>query len=146
MLLGGAWLLGRVARRGRDLARDQERLQIDQERLRIARELHDVVANSVTVIAVQAGAGRLNFDADPSRARDALASIEAKSRQALAEMRELLGVLRSETADSREDAPQDPQPSLDRLDELIEQVRIAGLDVELTTTGGLASWVIVTVG
>jgi signal transduction histidine kinase len=135
MLLGGAWLLGRVARRGRDLARDQERLQIDQERLRIARELHDVVANSVTVIAVQAGAGRLSFDADPSRARDALVSIESKSRQALTEMRKLLGVLRSATADGSEEAPHDSQPSLDRLDALIEEVARTGLDVELTTAG-----------
>lgn len=143
MLVGGAWLLGYVARRG---WQSKARLAVGQERLRIARELHDVVANSVTVIAVQAGAARLssgNLGADASHVRDALASIESKSRQTLTEMRGLLGILRSEPpegADGRAgrnngDSPLDPQPSLERLDALMAEVREAGLDVEMTTLG-----------
>jgi signal transduction histidine kinase len=140
MLVGGAWLLGYVARRG---WQSKERLAIGQERLRIARELHDVVANSVTVIAVQAGAARLssgNLGADAGHVRDALASIESKSRQTLTEMRGLLGILRSEPPEggggrNSGDSPLDPQPSLERLDALMAEVREAGLDVEMTMVG-----------
>jgi signal transduction histidine kinase len=145
MLVGGAWLLGYVARRG---WQSKERLAVGQERLRIARELHDVVANSVTVIAVQAGAARLNagnLGPDAGPVRDALGSIEAKSRQTLTEMRGLLGILRSEPPDggtpggrsgrNDTDSPLDPQPSLARLEALVAEVCEAGLDVEVTTIG-----------
>jgi signal transduction histidine kinase len=132
MLVGGAALLGSVARRG---WQSKERYAAGRERLRIARELHDVVANSVTVITVQAGAARLNFDADPAHAREALASIESKSRQTMAEMRGLLGILRSDSGDGGEQAPLAPQPDLGGLGALIGEVREAGLDVEMTIVG-----------
>jgi signal transduction histidine kinase len=129
MLFGGAWLLGRVARWGWG---SKSRFAVGQERLRIAREIHDVVASSVTVIAVQAGAARINFDADPGHGREALAAIESKSRQALRELRTLLGLLRSE---DQEGPALAPQPSLEGLDDLIREVREAGLDVEMRTEG-----------
>jgi signal transduction histidine kinase len=101
-----------------------------QERGRIARELHDVVAHGVSVMVVQAQAGpRLLGDAELARA--AFRSIEASGREALVELRRLLGILR--TGD--EQLAIGPQPGLDSLDSLVEQVREAGLPVVLTIEG-----------
>jgi signal transduction histidine kinase len=128
-LVAGAWLLGRAAGRGWEL---KAREAVGEERLRIARELHDVVAHSLTVIAVQGGAARMSFDANPEHARQALGFIESKSRQAMAEMRRLLGILHPD----EDKAPGlSPQPGLGGLDSLIDEFQRAGLEVKLTTRG-----------
>lgn len=98
------------------------------ERSRIARELHDVVAHSMSVMVVQAGAARRIVGQDPDRAREALRSIEVTGRDALAELRRLLGVLRR---DEHDQAALAPQPGLSRLGELVARFREAGLPVEL---------------
>jgi signal transduction histidine kinase len=101
------------------------------ERARIARELHDVVAHNVSVMVVQADGAAYAIDADPDRARHALGAIAATGREALAEMRRLLGVLRS----ANEDKPMLPQPGVEQLADLLAQVRGAGLPVELRVEG-----------
>ncbi|HKA26502.1 MAG TPA: histidine kinase [Gaiellaceae bacterium] len=100
-----------------------------EEQARIARELHDVLAHNVSVMVVQAAAANDVFDSQPERAREALQSIETTGRDALAELRRLLGIVRG-------DGPgYAPQPSLDRLDELVDHVRSSGLDVAITIEG-----------
>jgi signal transduction histidine kinase len=103
-----------------------------EERLRIARDLHDVVAHAMSVIAVQSGVGHHVIDSQPDEARRALAAIESTSRAALTEMRRLLGVLRQEGAAR---APLAPAPGLADLPLLVEQVSKAGLEVALRVTG-----------
>jgi signal transduction histidine kinase len=100
-----------------------------EEQARIARELHDVIAHNVSVMVVQAAAGADVFDQSPERAREALAAVEAIGRQALTELRRLLG---AGTADAEALAP---QPGLARLDALAGQVRAAGLAVDLRVEG-----------
>jgi len=98
-----------------------------QERSRIARELHDVVAHHMSVIAVQAEAAPLRNPDVPEELRDDLATIRQTALQAMTEMRRVLGVLRQD-----EDAESEPQPGLDHVPELIKNARTAGLDVTLT--------------
>jgi signal transduction histidine kinase len=151
-LIAATWLIGdnlRVRRayvaqleeRAERLETEREaetRRAADGERARIARELHDVVAHHVSVIAVQAGAARMVAESsstssgEPQTTSDnMLASIEVTARQALAELRRALGVLRK-----GEDRPDHtPQPGLDQLDSLIDQVRVAGTPVEMTVSG-----------
>ncbi len=103
------------------------------ERARIARELHDVIAHNVSVMVVQADGASYALDTEPARAREALAAISGTGRQALAEMRRLLGVLRREgDAASSERAP---QPGIGELGELLDQARGAGLPVSFTVEG-----------
>jgi signal transduction histidine kinase len=102
------------------------------ERLRIARELHDVVAHSMSVIAVQAGVAGHVIDTRPELAKDALSTVETLTRSALAEMRRLLGVLR--TADEPS-AALAPSPGLADLPELVSGLAIAGLPVDLQLDG-----------
>ncbi|MFC3348242.1 sensor histidine kinase [Streptomyces echinoruber] len=102
------------------------RRRADEERLRIARELHDVLAHSISVINVQAGMGLALLDTDPEQARTALATIKAKSKEALGEVRQVLDTLRAPG-----DAPRAPAPGLDRLPELVEQAAVAGLTVHV---------------
>lgn len=102
------------------------RRRADEERLRIARELHDVLAHSISVINVQAGVGLALLDTDPEQARSALTTIKAKSKEALGEVRQVLDTLRTPG-----DAPRTPAPGLDRLPELVEQAAGAGLTVEV---------------
>ena len=104
------------------------------ERARIARELHDVVAHNVSVMVVQADGAAYALDADPDRARTALAAISATGRQALTEMRALLGVLRRGDAGPAEVALA-PVPDLGQLDELLEQARAVGLRVSCAVEG-----------
>jgi signal transduction histidine kinase len=104
---------------------------VREERSRIARELHDVVAHEMTVMTVQAAAARRVLDKRPAEAAEALAAIESAGHQALTEMRRLLGVLR--TDDAAGDLA--PQPGIERLGLLVEQMRDAGLAVDLTITG-----------
>jgi signal transduction histidine kinase len=100
------------------------RRRADEERLRIARELHDVLAHSISVINVQAGVGLALLDTDPEQARTALTTIKAASKEALGEVRQVLDTLRAPG-----DAPRAPAPGLGRLPELVEQAAGAGLTV-----------------
>jgi signal transduction histidine kinase len=110
---------------------EQARLAVAEERARIARELHDVVGHSVSVMTVQAAGVRRLLKPDQEREREALEIVEQTGREALAEMRRLVGVLRRP-----EEAPAlAPQPSLEHLDRLVEQARESGLPVELRVEG-----------
>lgn len=110
---------------------EKARTAVAEERARIGRELHDVVAHAVSVIVVQARGGRRALQEDVEQARQAFDSIEATGGQALTEMRRLLGRLR----DSEEQPSLEPRPGLAHLGALVEQVREAGLPVELVTEG-----------
>lgn len=120
--------LGRVRREQRARERADRaqaaRRRADEERLRIARELHDVLAHSISVINVQAGVGLALLDSDPEQARAALTTIKDASKEALGEVRQVLDTLRTPG-----DAPRAPAPGLDRLPELVEQAASAGLTV-----------------
>ena len=145
LLFGVVWLagflLGRKFEEG-DLAREraaqlerereaEARAAVAEERARIARELHDVVGHSVSVMTVQASGVRRLLRPDQEREREALLIVERTGREALAEMRRMVGVLRRP-----EEAPAlAPQPSLEHLDRLVEQAREAGLPVELRVEG-----------
>jgi signal transduction histidine kinase len=102
-----------------------------EERRRIAREMHDVVAHSVSMMVIQAGGARRILERDPPRAEAAGALIEKTGREALREMRTLLGVLHADD----EHADYAPQPSLRDIEALVERARAAGLPVELTVEG-----------
>jgi signal transduction histidine kinase len=128
-----------VEERERHLETEREeraRRAVTAERLRIARELHDVVAHSMSVIAVQAGMGHHVLDAQPEEARRALAAIETTSRAALTEMRRLLGVLRQE---GEAHASLAPAPGMADLPLLLDQFRAVGLDVRFTMSGDVPS-------
>ena len=101
--------------------------EVQAERVRIARELHDVLAHSLSQINVQAGVGLHLIDKNPDKARDALASIKETSKTALDEVRSVLGILRDGTTD----APLVPEPDLSRLDGLVASVTAQGVDVRL---------------
>lgn len=140
------WILGDNVRTKRayyrELEERAERLEREREESirraaadeqeRIARELHDVIAHSVSVMVVQAAAANDIFERQPERAREALRSIEESGRSALTELRRLLGIVRT-----HERGRLDPQPGLAALEELIEQVRATGLEVELELDGKL---------
>jgi len=149
----GAWLVGEVMRNRRagvaDLAERTARLERErdleaaraaaEERLRIARELHDVVAHNLSVVVVQAQAAQRILDRDVERARGVVVSIERTGREALDEMRRLLGVLRAGEPSGDGEAEGDglfgPQPGLAHLGELVEQLHAAGLPVSLRVEG-----------
>ena len=127
------WVIGDYMRSRRQFFMDmvarhnQERDQAaDEERLRIARELHDVVAHNVSVMAIQAGAARVSGNSS----KEALQSIESTARDTLAELNRLLGVLRKQS-----DAPLAPQPGLDQVDALLKSANDAGLETMLKITG-----------
>jgi signal transduction histidine kinase len=133
-----AWYVGRRLRlraeRAAQLLQEQAaeaRRIVTEERTRIARELHDVVAHRVSLMTVQAGAAKAVAAEDPEGALRAMGAVEEAGRQALDELRHLLGVLRPETdLDGL-----GPQPGLADLPRLVEQIRGAGLDVSLATDG-----------
>jgi signal transduction histidine kinase len=133
-----AWYVGRRLRlraeRAAELLREQAaeaRRIVTEERTRIARELHDVVAHRVSLMTVQAGAARAVAAEDPEASLRAMGAVEEAGRQALDELRHLLGVLRPETdLDGL-----GPQPGLADLPRLVEQIRGAGVDVSLATDG-----------
>jgi signal transduction histidine kinase len=115
--------------------RDQQaRLATAAERARIAREMHDVVAHNLSVMIALADGARLTAARDPGKAERAVAAVSRTGREALEEMRRLLGVLRD---DEQADTLLAPQPGIDALDGLLEQVRGAGLATRLTRTGTL---------
>ena len=140
-----AWVLGAEVRRSQirneqlrvlaqQLADERDaraREAVSRERSRLARELHDVVAHNVSLMAVQAeGAGRV-LDGDQPQVRAALAAIATTGRDTIDELRRLLGILRSDGAE----AELVPQPGLADLDPLLDRVRGSGLAVDLTVTG-----------
>ena len=135
-----AWLIGFVVRSRREaaaVAAEAARIEsaaemaLLDERSRIARELHDVIAHTVSVIGLQAGAAERMLDRDPERAREPLQSIQLRARESVLELRRLLGILRED------DQPAElaPQPRLAALDQLVEQVAAAGLALELRIEG-----------
>ncbi|MFJ2111143.1 MULTISPECIES: sensor histidine kinase [unclassified Streptomyces] len=111
----------------------QAKVAVAAERARIARELHDVVAHNVSVMVVQADGAAYVLDAAPDQAKQALETISTTGRQALAEMRRLLGVLR--TGDTRETGEYVPQPDVGQIEDLVEKVRAAGLTVDFRIEG-----------
>jgi signal transduction histidine kinase len=138
------WLVGRVIRQRRTLAaaaaavdsaereREQARLAaLEQERGRMARELHDILAHSVSLMGIQAGAAEQVLGSDPERARPVLQSIQQTSRDSVSELHRLLGILRADELDS----DRAPQPRLDELAGLIERMCGAGLPIELQIEG-----------
>lgn len=133
-LLGGAELVR--LQRQRSVALAQRRQEADlrqasEERLRIARDLHDIVAHNISVINVQANTALHLMDRQPERARAALSTINEVSKQALVELRSVLGVLR----DVDQEAPRAPAPGLAQLGALLERSRAAGLAVEVAEEG-----------
>jgi signal transduction histidine kinase len=140
----GAWLLGRsVARRRQatiaeaqtlraDRDREQERLAaLELEHARMARELHDILAHSVSLMGVQAGAAEEVLGRDPERARPVLRSIQQTARESVAELRRLLDMLRADDSG----AGRAPQPGIHELDALVARMRQAGLPVALRVEG-----------
>ena len=111
-------------------AQERTRRAIVEERERIARELHDIVTHHVSVIVIQAGGGSRAIDRRPDEARTAFDVIARTGRQALSDMRRMLGIL-----GEHEPAGNDPMPRLDSLDALLDEVRAAGLPVELAVHG-----------
>lgn len=119
----------RAAQAERERAEAVERAA-NEERARIARELHDVISHDVSMMVLQASVER-RLSGDDSSATQTLASIESTGREALAELRRMLGVLRK----GDDDAPLQPQPGVDQLPDLVKQARAAGLPVEMTVSG-----------
>jgi signal transduction histidine kinase len=149
LLLIISWMVGYAVRQRRAytarLRQQVAEVAVTQERLRIARELHDVVAHSMTVVAVQAGFGEYVFDRQPADARAALGAIQTVTREALTDMQRLLGVLRQDgdppspgTAPVNRGeaaAPLAPAPGLAHLDRLVAGTAGAGVRVEVRRTG-----------
>jgi signal transduction histidine kinase len=120
--------------RAAELTREEgarTRAAVEQEQARIAREVHDIVAHDVSVIVAQARAAQRVFDREPHTATTALSSIESVGRDALDGLRRLMGLLRTDASDDG----RAPQPRLDDLPRLVEQVRRAGLPVQLAIHG-----------
>ncbi|MFE1753829.1 sensor histidine kinase [Streptomyces anandii] len=111
----------------------QAKVAVAAERARIARELHDVVAHNVSVMVVQADGAAYVLDAAPDQAKKALETISSTGRQALAEMRRLLGVLR--TGEHQESGEYVPQPDVEQIEDLVEQCRGSGLPVDFRVEG-----------
>ena len=140
------WAIGRIVRRWREqaLALEQrtaeleqerawrEQVAVAQERNRIARELHDVIAHSVSLMVVQAAAAEQMLQSDPPRAREPICRIQESGRQAVLELRRLLGILRPE---EEEEASLAPHPTLRDLRAMVDRACDAGLSVELDIRG-----------
>jgi signal transduction histidine kinase len=141
LTLVGLGMLVRSRRRAGDLQRDAAALEagraeharaaVDEERRRIARELHDVVSHNVSATILQAEAAEELLKTQPERAGAALHSIQSMGREALGEMRRMLGIIRADNGGS----PAAPQPRLSDLPALVERVRATGLPVELSIEG-----------
>jgi len=145
IIVSGAWSLGMILRdrtaRNEELEERATRLEIEREeralaavadeRARIARELHDIIAHSLSIVVVQTGAVRRRLRNDRPAEAETLSAVETTARQALQEMRRLLGVLRAE----QDRLALAPQPGMKELDRLLDQMREAGLAVELTVEG-----------
>lgn len=126
--------LAELSERAARAEREREegaRAAVDEERSRIARELHDAVAHGVSVMVVQAEAAEEVLERDPARTRDALLKIQSSGREALVELRRLVGILKEDGAE----AEHSPAPGLRNLDGLIGQLRDSGVPVELAVHG-----------
>jgi signal transduction histidine kinase len=146
LIIAGVWFLGHYVRTRRLLVAELEQRAVDlerereeragravaEERLRIARELHDVLAHTMSVVAVQAGTGRLVGTNHPGEAIKALTAVEETARSAMNEMRQILTVLR---ADGDTGASVTPTPGLDDLAALVAQVAEAGVAVDVRVEG-----------
>ena len=119
---------GDAARAAREAARAERDIVVEQERSRIARDMHDVVAHSLAVVIAQADGARYAYKADPESVEDNLGTIAATAREALVEVRVLLGQLRHSQGAS-------PQPVLGDLEKLVEQMTTAGLSIDLRSSG-----------
>jgi signal transduction histidine kinase len=150
VLIGATWFVGDSVRTRRAYQRglvnqEKERQRqelaraeraVVEERMEIARELHDVIAHSLSVIAIQSGVGRHVIDRQPDEAKTALTAIEETSRSALQELRRVLGVLRR----GNQGGPElNPAPTLSDLSNLVDRIRSAGVPVDLQFTGGAPS-------
>jgi len=140
LLALAVWLAGIFVSSRRDAAaliaeatalKREAEAAVAEERSRIARELHDIISHTVSVIGLQAGAAERMLDRDPDRAREPLQSIQERARESVLELRRLFGILR----EGEDRAELSPQPRLAQLRVLLEQVRGAGLDVELHVEG-----------
>jgi len=145
LLFVGPWFVGRLVRERSHRAvafgelavraaaehHERERAAIAQERVRIGSELQDIIAHSVSAMVIQAGGARRLLRSDPERARDSILTVEQTGREALADLRRLLGMLRKDD-DPRALAP---QPGLDQLTTLLDSVRDRGLECELLSEG-----------
>jgi signal transduction histidine kinase len=131
LLYALAWILGEGQRARRATAHELARRAVTDERARIASELHDVVAHHVSMMVVQAEGGASVAPADPGRAVEAFDAISASGRQAMTEMRRILGVLKDEGSDGG----LAPQPGLAAVADLVEGVRRSGLEVNLRLEG-----------
>ncbi len=131
--------LAALEARAADLERNQQveaQRAVAEERLRIARELHDVVAHAMSVVAVQSGVGAHVIDTDPAEAKRILQNVKVTSREALDEMRRLLGVLRDQESEADGSARTlAPAPGLDGVDMLAQSLRAAGVPVQVTISG-----------
>jgi signal transduction histidine kinase len=145
LLYGGAWVVGHAIRR-RDLQVDEfaqeteelrrsqaerERMAVAEERVRIARELHDIVSHSISVITIQTQAVRRRLGRDHASEINDLKAVETTARQAMAEMRRLLGVLRADG----DPVNLSPQPGLDQLERLVAETISLGVPVDLEVVG-----------
>ncbi|MFI7281331.1 sensor histidine kinase [Micromonospora chersina] len=130
--LGLGWALGELQRGHAQRRHDRQRQVLARERERISRELHDVVAHHVAVIAVQAAAAEDVFDAHPERARAALGAINVAARSALTELRAMLHALATDDGTD----PDGPQPGLAQLDTLADAVRAVGIEVTVDRDAG----------
>jgi signal transduction histidine kinase len=132
LVLGvGAWALGEALRNRKVVIHEEAKRAVADEQARIARELHDVIAHSVSVIVVQAAAADDVFEEHPDKARAALRSIEQTGRDALGELRRVLSGVRP----VEEAGPHQPAPGLDRVEELADPLRAGGLDVVMRREG-----------
>ncbi len=136
LMLALAWMTGYLVQERREHAetvRAQTAVQaVTAERLRIARELHDMVAHSISIIAIQAGTGRRVIGTQPAEARNTLAAIETTSRDTLAGLRRMLGALR---ATEPEEAPLAPAPSLADVDRLVATTKDSGVRADVERRG-----------
>jgi signal transduction histidine kinase len=131
--VGGTWSIGRLVRmraaQADAAAALGAQVAIAGERERIARELHDIVAHSISIVSVQAAAADAYLARDPEQAREHLDAVRRTARDALGEMRRLCGVLREDTAELL------PQPTLARVGELVDEARSAGVELRLVEEG-----------
>jgi signal transduction histidine kinase len=140
LLVLAVWLTGVFVSSRREAAvliaeaaelKREAKAAVADERSRIARELHDIISHTVSVIGLQAGAAERMLDRDPERARQPLQSIQERARESVLELRRLFGILR----DGEERAELTPQPRLAQLGLLLEQVHAAGIDIDLHVEG-----------
>ncbi|WP_458041781.1 MULTISPECIES: sensor histidine kinase [Bacteria] len=125
------------ARRAEKTREAEAQRQITEERLRIARDLHDAVAHQISVISLNAGVASTSLETRPEKTREALANIRTASRSVLAEIGDLLEMLRADEGGEDEASVRPPQPGLERLDDLVERFQQTGLDVGVRREGDL---------